>query len=104
MARRLRLGSGIDVLNAWTDAAREADVKAVADALFAIVERNVYRDYPVIDDSTVARELVVVVRDDLAVRVRLDDVEKFGIVFIGTPAAALELRKTRAAGSPAGAG
>ena len=54
MARRLRLGSGIDVLNAWTDAAREADVKAVADALFAIVERSVYREYPVIDDSTVA--------------------------------------------------
>jgi hypothetical protein len=94
MARRLRLGSGIDVLDAWSDAAGEADVIAVADALFAIVERTVYRDYPVIDDSTVARELVVVVRDNLAVRVRLDDVEKFTVVFIGSPAAALELHRT----------
>lgn len=93
MARRLRLGAGIDVLDAWTGAASDADAVAVADALFAIVERTVYRDYPVVDDSTVARELVVVVRDDLAVRVRLDDVEKFGVVFIGSPGAALELRK-----------
>jgi hypothetical protein len=96
MARRLRLGSGLDVLNAWTDTASGADIHAVADALFAIVERTVYRAYPVIDDSTVARELVVVVRDDLAIRVRLDDVEKFGIVFIGSSAAALELRRTAA--------
>lgn len=103
MARRLRLGSGIDVLNAWTDAASNADVTAVADALFSIVERTVYLDYPVIDDSTVARELVVVVRDDLAIRVRLDDVEKFGIVFIGSPAEALELHKTPASESQAGA-
>ncbi len=101
MARRLRLGAGIDVLNTWTDSAKVADVEAVADALFAVVERSVYRRYPVIDDSTVARELVVVVRDDLAIRLRLDDVEKFGIVFIGSPGAALELRK--ATESPADA-
>ncbi|HEX6359361.1 DUF6235 family protein [Actinophytocola sp.] len=98
MARRLRLGSGLDVLDAWGEAAREVDVKAVAGALFAVVERTVYRDYPVIDDSTVARELVVVVRDDLAVRVRLEDVEKFTIVYIGSPAEALELRRAAAAG------
>lgn len=103
MARRLRLGSGMELLNTWTDDASSADVKAVADALFAIVERTVYRDYPVIDDSTVPRELVVVVRDDLAIRVRLENVEKFSIVFIGSPAAALELHKTPAAESPAGA-
>lgn len=98
MGRRLRLGSGIEVLDAWTDAAGNADAMAVADALFAIVERTVYRDYPVIDDSTIARELVVVVRDDLAIRVRLDDVEKFSIVFIGSSAAALEVHRAPAAG------
>ncbi|TDV57694.1 DUF6235 family protein [Actinophytocola oryzae] len=99
MARRLRLGAGFDVLNAWTDAASDVDTKAVADALFAVVERSVYRAYPVIDDSTVARELVVVVRDDLALRLRLDDVEKFSIVFIGSPADALELHRGQAAGA-----
>lgn len=93
MARRLRLASGTDVLNTWTDAASVADITALSDALFSIVERTVYRDYPVIDDSTIARELVVVVRDDLAMRIRLDDVEKFGIIYIGSPAAALELHK-----------
>jgi hypothetical protein len=103
MARRLRLGSGIDVLNEWTDTAKGPDVAAVAAALFAVVERTVYRRYPVIDDSTQARELVVVVRDDLAVRIRLDDVEKFGIVFIGTPGAALEMRTAAVTQSPAGA-
>jgi hypothetical protein len=97
MTRRLRLGSGLDVLNAWTDSASHADATAVANALFAIVERSVYRDYPVIDDSTVSRELVVVIRDDLAIRVRLDDVEKFSIIFIGSPAMAIELHKTPAA-------
>jgi hypothetical protein len=103
MARRLRLGSGLDVLNAWTDTARAADVAAVADALFAVVERTVYRRYPVVDDSAVARELVVVVRDDLAVRLRLDDVEKFGIVYIGPASAAIELRRTAATETSAGA-
>ncbi|MFC4852056.1 DUF6235 family protein [Actinophytocola glycyrrhizae] len=102
MARRLRLTSGIDVLDAWTDAAGYADAATIADALFTIVERTVYRAYPVIDDSRVARELVVVVRDDLAVRIRLADVETFGIVFIGTPAQALELHRAPAAESPAG--
>lgn len=94
MTRRLRLGSGLDVLNAWTDSATDVDVAAVSDALFSVVERTVYRRYPVIDDSTMARELVVVVRDDLAVRVRLDDVEKFSVVYIGSPGAALEMHRT----------
>jgi hypothetical protein len=101
MARRLRLGTGIDVFDAWNATAAPADVMALGDALFAIVERSVYRDYPVIDDSAIVRELVVVVHDDLAIRVRLEDVEEFGIVFIGSPAAALELHKT--SGSRAGA-
>lgn len=97
MARRLRLGSGVEVLDAYLDSATQADTIAVTNALFAIVERSVYRRYPVIDDSTVARELVVVVRDDLAMRVRLEDVEKFTLVFVGTPAAALEFGKEAAA-------
>jgi hypothetical protein len=94
MARRLRLGTGLEVFDAWNATAAEADLKALGDALFAIVERTVYSQYPVIDDSANARELVVVVRDDLGIRVRLEDVDKFGIVFIGTPAAAIELYKT----------
>lgn len=102
MARRLRLGSGMDVLNDWTETASIRDTNAVAAALFAVVERSVYRDYPVVDDSEVARELVVVVRDDLAMRIRLDDVEKFGIVFIGSPAAAIELRRPSANDTAAG--
>lgn len=97
MARRLRLGTGIEVLDAYLDTAGEADTIAVTNALFAIVERTVYRRYPVIDDSTAVRELVVVIRDDLALRVRLDDVEKFSLVFVGSPAAALEYGKEAAA-------
>jgi len=97
MARRLRLASGFDVLDGWLDTASISDAAAVGDALFSIVERTVYFDYPVVDDSAVARELVVVVRDDLAIRIRLDDVEKFGVVYVGSPATALELRRTEAA-------
>lgn len=97
MARRLRLGTGIEVLDAWTATASERDVNAVTDALFAIVERTVYTRYPVVEDSALARELVVVVRDDLAVRVRLDDVEKFGVLFVGAPADALAAGKAAAA-------
>jgi len=102
MGRRLRLGSGVDVLNTWTETARAADVRAVTDALFSIVERTVYYQYPVIDDSAVARELVVVVRDDLAMRIHLRDVEKFHLVYIGSPATALDLRRTPAADAQPG--
>ncbi len=94
MGHRLRLGSGMDVLNEWADDATGVDITAVFDALFSVVERAVYYHYPVIDDSTLARELVVVVRDDLAIRIRLDDVATFGIVFIGPTGAALEAHRS----------
>ncbi|MGB3441905.1 MAG: DUF6235 family protein [Actinophytocola sp.] len=102
MAYRLRLASGIDVLDAWTATADIADFIVVADALFTVVERSVYFAYPVIDDPAMAREFVVVVRDNLAIRVRLDDVERFGIVFIGSPLAAFEPRKAPTAESQSG--
>ncbi|OLF13937.1 hypothetical protein BLA60_01775 [Actinophytocola xinjiangensis] len=90
------------MLNAWTESARAADVRAVTDALFSIVERTVYHQYPVIEDSAVARELVVVVRDNLALRIHLQDVEKFHLVFVGSPVTALELRRTPAADAQTG--
>lgn len=97
MARRLRLGTGIEVLDAWTATASQIDVNAMTDALFAIVERTVYTRYPVVEDSALARELVVVVRDDLAMRIRLDDVETFSIVFVGATEDALAAGKAAAA-------
>lgn len=97
MARRLRLGTGIEVLDAWTATASQIDVNAMTDALFAIVERTVYTRYPVVEDSALARELVVVVRDDLAMRIRLDDVETFSVVFVGATEDALVAGKAAAA-------
>lgn len=97
MARRLRLGTGIEVLDAWTATASQIDVNAMTDALFAIVERTVYTRYPVVEDSALARELVVVVRDDLAMRIRLDDVETFSILFVGATEDALVAGKAAAA-------
>jgi hypothetical protein len=96
MAHRLRLGQGSDILESWTEGASVRDTNAMAAALFSLVERTVYHQYPVIDDSTLAREFVVVVRDDLAIRVRLEHVEKFSVLFVGTPAAALELGRAAA--------
>lgn len=97
MARRLRLGTGIEVLDAWSATASQIDVNAMTDALFAIVERTVYTRYPVVEDSALARELVVVVRDDLAMRIRLDDVETFSILFVGATEDALVAGKAAAA-------
>jgi hypothetical protein len=94
MSQQLRLGAGLDVLDNWADTATGVDITAVFDALFSVVERAVYYRYPVIDDSEKARELVVVVRDDLAIRIRLDDVATFGIVFVGSTGAALDMHRT----------
>lgn len=85
----LRLGAGVDVLDEWAATAHQIDLNAVQDALFALLERSVDAHYEVIDDAAYPRHLVVVVRDELALRVELHDVGTFGIEFIGTPVDAL---------------
>lgn len=85
----LRLTSGVEVLNTWADTARQVELNAVQDALFAMLDRSVYADYEVIDDDAHPRDIVVVVRETLAIRVRLYDIATFGIVFIGRPVDAL---------------
>lgn len=85
----LRLSTGVEVLGEWADQARQIELNAVSAALFALLDRSVYRDYEVIDDPNYPRDVVVVVRETLAIRVRLHDAATFGIVFIGQPVDAL---------------
>lgn len=85
----LRLVSGVEILDEWADEARQIELNAVQDALFAMLDRSVYADYEVIDDVSHPRHMVVVVRETLAIRIRLNDIATFGIEFIGQPVDAL---------------
>lgn len=81
----LRMTTGVDILETWWQGARQIELNAMGDALFALLDRSVYADYEVIDDPSVPRDIVVVVRENLALRVRLYDVATFGVVLIGRP-------------------
>jgi hypothetical protein len=82
----LRLNSGLEVLDRWADTACQVDLDAISDALFAILDRSVYCRYGVINDPIMARDFVVMIHENLALRAQLHDVDTFGIVFIGSPA------------------
>lgn len=86
----MRLSSGMDLLDHWDEGASQVEKNAIGAALFALLDRTVYHHYEVIDDELLARDLVVVVRDNLALRARINDADSFGIVYIGTLEDALE--------------
>jgi uncharacterized protein DUF6235 len=81
---RLRLSSGLELLDQWADGAGQAAKNVMYKALFAILEGSVFRSYDIVDHEARPGEFTVMVRDDLVVRVRVHDADTtFGIDFIG---------------------
>lgn len=89
---RVRLDTGIDVLETWTDGATQREKNAVYAALFAMTERVLVRTYQVIDDDVELSEFFVMLRDDLVIKMRVHSFDSFGLVYIGPCAGAPGLR------------
>jgi hypothetical protein len=82
---RFRLETGLDVLDAWSDAATPAHKHALHGALFSMLDGTLFRTYRVVDDFQRPSELFVIVKDDLVVKIRINSFDSFGIVHIGPP-------------------
>lgn len=88
MAAFRRLVSGLTVLDSWSGSARQADRNQVYEALFAVVDGSVFVAYDVLDADGVSgqpSQFFVRVKDGLGARIRMEDTDGFGIVYIGAP-------------------
>lgn len=90
-----RLETGIEVLEEWTETARQTHKNAVYKALFAMLDGSLFRTYRVVDDFQRPSELFVIVRDDLVMKIRINCFDSFGVVHIGPPTAATHPRRQK---------
>jgi len=88
---RLRLISGLEVLEAWSETAGQIEKNSMHEALFAIADCSVFVTHDIIDDVQCPREFYVAVKDDLVAKVRVHDFDAFGIVYLGSPGDAPDL-------------
>jgi hypothetical protein len=80
---RLRLGSGLELLENWAEVAGQVAKNAMYEALFAVLDGSVFHSYDVVDHYACPGEFTVMVKDDLVVRVCVKGTTMFGISFIG---------------------
>jgi uncharacterized protein DUF6235 len=78
-----RMEAGFDVLEAWSETANPTRKNAVYRALFAMQDGSLFRTHHVVEDFQRADELTVVVKEDLAMKIRVKSFDAFDVVFIG---------------------
>lgn len=82
---RFRLDTGLDALEEWSSTANQSEKNAVYKALFAVVDGTVFRTYRVVDDWQKLSEFLVIVKDNLSIKLRIHSFDSYGIVYIGPP-------------------
>ena len=99
MNSTIRLESGLDRLEEWSTGADQTEQNAVYEALFSVLDGSVFFAYPTEDDPRRRGEFFVRVRDDLVIKLRLEQPGSFGIAYVGAAAGAPghELGRDRAA-------
>jgi hypothetical protein len=82
-AIRFRMENGFDALEEWGETASQTQKNAVYKALFAMLDGTLFRTYRVVDDFQKANEVYVIVRDTLAMKLRIKSVDAFDVLAIG---------------------
>jgi Family of unknown function (DUF6235) len=80
---RLRLDTGLDVLDRWSERAGNEEKTAVYAALFAMTDRTLRRRYRIVEDEVELSEFFVLLPDDLVVKMRVHSIDSFGVVYVG---------------------
>jgi hypothetical protein len=75
--------SGLDLLDEWSAHATQAQKNIVHRVIFSVADKTVFTDYVVIEDVENHMEFFVLAKSDLAVKIRIDDFDSFGILYIG---------------------
>jgi hypothetical protein len=79
-----RLDTGLALLEQWAATANQTHKNAVYKALFAVTDGSVFRDYIVFDDRSGSREFSVMVKEDLIMKICIEDFDSFGVRYIGS--------------------
>jgi hypothetical protein len=74
-----------EVLGQWARTASQADRNAVHKALFAMLDGSLFETYRIVENVRTQNELYVIVRDDLVLRLRINDTNSFHVIGIGPP-------------------
>ena len=83
---RSKLVRGEDRLEDWSGEADQIEQNAVYEALFAVAEGSAESQYETREEHReTGDEFVVIIRDDLVVKVRCIGPGAFAIVYIGHP-------------------
>lgn len=80
---RFRLNTGLALLERWAITANQTHKNAIYKALFAVTDGSVFRSYIVFDDRDGSREFSVMVKEDLIMKICIEDFDAFGIRYIG---------------------
>lgn len=74
---------GLDLLDEWSAHATQAQKNIVHRVIFSVADKSVFTDYVVVDDVENHMEFFVLAKSDLAVKIRIDGLDSFGILYIG---------------------
>jgi hypothetical protein len=80
---RFRLDLGLDVLEAWAESAPRSEKNVVYKALFAMTDGSLFRNYRVIEDFQAPNEVFVIVRDNLMIKLRINHIDSFELLYVG---------------------
>lgn len=80
-----RLRSGADVLETWSEHARQTHKNAVHAALFSMLDGTLTHTHQVSADPWRPGELAVTVKPGLTLRLRVNDADSFDLLYVGPP-------------------
>ena len=75
--------TGLDLLDEWSSRATQWQKNIVHRILFAVADKTVFADYIVIDDVQNHMEFFVLTKGDLIVKIRIEGIDSFGVLYIG---------------------
>ena len=86
MAMRLRLDTGLEVLEEWSRSASQAERNIVYEALFSVSDGSAFMIYDVFGDGRNPPNFIISVVPELVLRIYLRRVESvFGVLYVGAP-------------------
>jgi hypothetical protein len=80
---RFQMAQGWDVLTDWSENASQSYRNALYAALFSMLDRTLFTTHFVIPDPEEHGQYFVAVKQDLALKLRLNGTESFDVLFAG---------------------
>jgi hypothetical protein len=80
--------SGLDLLEDWAVEATQPQKNTVYLTLFAVADKTVFTAGTVIDDPASPLEFFVLAKNDIVVKIRIESMDSFAILYIGPSDAA----------------